>query len=162
MTIQRPATGWKLQRVTTHPGEMLREEFLLPLGITQNALAMKIRVPATRIGDIIHGRRAVTPDTALRLAQFFGNSPEFWLNLQQMHDLSKARLELSKEIERDVEAYAGREWIEEETLVPEAGAKAPSNHKSSAKEIHDVQLDCGSRKYGAATPHCVPESNAAE
>ena len=79
----------------------------LPLGITQNALAMKIRVPATRIGDIVHGKRAITPDTALRLARFFGNSPEFWLNLQQMHDLSKARLELSKTIERDVEAYAG-------------------------------------------------------
>jgi len=63
-------------------------------------------VPATRIGDIIHGRRAITPDTALRLARFFGNSPEFWLNLQQMHDLSKARLELNKTIERDVEAYA--------------------------------------------------------
>jgi len=107
MTIKRPATGWKLKRVTTHPGEMLREEFLLPLGITQNALAMRIRVPATRIGDIVHGRRAVTPDTALRLAQFFGNSPEFWLNLQQMHDLSKARLELSKKIEREVETYAG-------------------------------------------------------
>jgi len=107
MTIKRPATGWKMQRVTTHPGEMLREEFLLPLGITQNALAMKIRVPATRIGDIVHGRRSVTPDTALRLAQFFGNSPEFWLNLQQMHDLSKAQLELSKTIEREVEAYAG-------------------------------------------------------
>jgi addiction module HigA family antidote len=107
MTIKRPATGWKLQRITTHPGEMLREEFLLPLGITQNALAMRIRVPATRIGDIVHGRRAVTPDTALRLAQFFGNSPEFWLNLQQMHDLSKARLELSKTIEREVEVFAG-------------------------------------------------------
>jgi addiction module HigA family antidote len=86
---------------------MLREEFLVPLGITQNALALKIRVPATRIGDIIHGKRAITPDTALRLARFFGNSPEFWLNLQQMHDLSKARLELGKRIERDVEGYAG-------------------------------------------------------
>ena len=85
---------------------MLREEFLIPLGITQNALALKIRVPATRIGDIVHGRRAITPDTALRLARFFGNSPEFWLNLQQMHDLSKARLALNKTIERDVEAYA--------------------------------------------------------
>jgi addiction module HigA family antidote len=105
-TIKRPAAGWKLQRVTTHPGEMLREEFLLPFGITQNALAMKIRVPATRIGDIVHGPRAVTPDTALRLSKFFGNSPEFWLNLQQMHDLSKARLELSKTIEQEVEAYA--------------------------------------------------------
>jgi addiction module HigA family antidote len=107
MTIKKPATGWKLQRVTTHHGATLREEFLLPHGITQNALAMRIRVPATRIGDIVHGRRAVTPDTALRLAQLFGNSPEFWLNLQQMHDHSKARLELSKKIERDVEAYAG-------------------------------------------------------
>jgi addiction module HigA family antidote len=86
---------------------MLREEFLLPLGISQNALAMKIRVPATRIGDIVHGRRGITPDTALRLARFFGNSAEFWLNLQQMYDLSKARIELTKTIEREVEAYAG-------------------------------------------------------
>ena len=107
MVINKPASGWNLQRISTHPGEMLREEFLVPLGITQNALAMKIRVPATRIGDIVHGKRAITPDTALRLARFFGNSPEFWLNLQQMHDLSKARLELKKTIERDVEAYAG-------------------------------------------------------
>jgi len=107
MAISRPASGWNLQRVSTHPGEMLREEFLIPLGITQNALALRIRVPATRIGEIIHGKRAITPDTALRLARFFGNSPEFWLNLQQMHDLSKARLELRKTIERDVEAYAG-------------------------------------------------------
>ena len=107
MAINRSASGWKLQRVSTHPGEMLLEEFLVPLGITQNALALKIRVPATRIGDIVHGKRAITPDTALRLARFFGNSPEFWLNLQQMHDLSKARLELKKTIERDVEAYVG-------------------------------------------------------
>jgi len=107
MTVKEPTSGWNLRRVSTHPGEMLREEFLIPLGITQNALALKIRVPATRIGDIVHGRRAITPDTALRLARFFGNSPEFWLNLQQMHDLSKARLELNKTIERDVEAYAG-------------------------------------------------------
>jgi antitoxin HigA-1 len=106
MTIKRPASGWKLNRVTTHPGEMLQEEFLAPLSLSQNALAMKIRVPATRIGDIVHGRRGISPDTALRLARFFGTSPEFWLNLQQMHDLSKARLELGKTIEREVEAYS--------------------------------------------------------
>lgn len=106
MTIKRPASGWNFTRATTAPGKMLREEFLAPLGISQNALALKIRVPATRIGDIIHGRRAITPDTALRLARFFGNSPEFWLNLQMMHDLSKARLELKKRIEREVEAYS--------------------------------------------------------
>ena len=94
-----------MRRITTHPGEMLREEFLVPLGMSQNALAMKIRVPATRIGDILHGRRGITPDTALRLARFFGNRPEFWLNLQQMHDLSKARMELGETIEREVEEY---------------------------------------------------------
>lgn len=105
MTIERPATGWNIQRVTTRPGEMLREEFLIPLGISQNALALKIRVPATRIGEIVKGKRAITPDTALRLARFFANSPEFWLNLQQMYDLSKARLELRKTIERDVETF---------------------------------------------------------
>ena len=105
MTIKRPSSGWNLQRITTHPGEMLREEFLVPLGISQNALALKIRVPATRIGEIVNGRRAITPDTALRLARFFGNSPEFWLNLQQMHDLSKARLELGRTIEREVEKF---------------------------------------------------------
>ena len=105
MAIKRPATGWNLKRVATHPGEMLREEFLIPLGISQNALALKIRVPATRIGDIVRGRRAITPDTALRLARFFGNSAEFWLNLQQMHDLSKARIESRKTIERDVEVH---------------------------------------------------------
>lgn len=105
MTIKRPASGWNIRRVTTHPGEMLRQEFLAPLRISQNALALKIRVPATRIGDIVHGRRGITPDTALRLARFFGNSPEFWLNLQQMHDLSKARLELNDTIEREVETY---------------------------------------------------------
>ena len=106
MTIERPAAGWNLQRITTHPGAMLREEFLVPLGISQNALALKIRVPATRIGDIVHGKRSITPDTALRLARFFGNSPEFWLNLQQMHDLSKARIELGKTIEREVDVLA--------------------------------------------------------
>jgi addiction module HigA family antidote len=86
---------------------MLQEEFLTPLGISQHALAMRIRVPATRIGDIIHGRRAITPDTALRLARFFGNSPEFWLNLQQAYDLSKARMEVGKAIEAEVTAFAG-------------------------------------------------------
>jgi addiction module HigA family antidote len=84
---------------------MLAKEFLEPLGLSQNQLAMDIRVPATRIGDIVRGKRTITPDTALRLARFFGNSPEFWLNLQQLHDLSKAKLALSKTIESEVRVY---------------------------------------------------------
>jgi addiction module HigA family antidote len=107
MTIKRPEGGWKVQKPTTHPGEILREDFLIPLNLSQHALAMKIRVPATRIGEIVNGKRAITPDTALRLARFFGNSPEFWMNLQQMHDLSKTRIESQKIIQREVEVYAG-------------------------------------------------------
>ncbi len=93
-------------RVTTHPGEMLSEEFLKPLGLSVNALAMALRVPATRIGAIVKGERSVTADTALRLARFLGTSPEFWVNLQAMHDLTKARLESGETIEKDVHPRA--------------------------------------------------------
>jgi antitoxin HigA-1 len=93
-------------RVTTHPGEVLSEEFLDPLGMSANALAMALRVPATRIGAIVKGGRSVTADTALRLARFFGTSPEFWMNLQAMHDLTKAQRETGKTIERDIRPRA--------------------------------------------------------
>jgi addiction module HigA family antidote len=93
-------------RVTTHPGEVLGEEFLRPLGMSVNALAMALRVPATRIGAIVKGERSVTADTALRLARFFGTSPELWMNLQAMHDLTRARMESGKAIERDVRPRA--------------------------------------------------------
>lgn len=93
-------------RVTTHPGEVLSEEFLGPLGMSVNALAIALRVPATRIGAIVKGQRSVTADTALRLARFFGTSPEFWINLQAMHDLTKARLQGGAAIERDVRPRA--------------------------------------------------------
>jgi addiction module HigA family antidote len=93
-------------RVTTHPGEVLGEEFLRPLGLSVNALAMALRVPATRIGAIVKGERSVTADTALRLARFFDTSPEFWINLQAMHDLTKARMQKGRAIARDVRPRA--------------------------------------------------------
>ena len=93
-------------RVTIHPGEILSEEFLKPLGMSANALAIALRVPPTRIGAIIKGERAVTADTALRLARFFGTSPEFWISLQATHDLTKARAERGATIERDVRPRA--------------------------------------------------------
>ena len=95
-------------RITTQPGEVLREEFLKPHGLTANALAIALRVPATRIGAILRTRapRAVTPDTALRLARYFGTTPEFWMNLQAAHDLSKAKSELQSTIDRDVRRRA--------------------------------------------------------
>jgi antitoxin HigA-1 len=89
-------------RITAHPGEVLREEFLKPLGLSVNGLAAALRVPANRIGAIVKGERSVTPDTALRLGRFFGNSPEFWINLQAMHDLTRARIECGPVINRDI------------------------------------------------------------
>lgn len=80
------------KRITTHPGEMLKEEFLAPLGLSATALAGELGVPANRLTEMIAGRRGMTADTALRLAKRFGTSPEFWMNLQTMHDLSKAVL----------------------------------------------------------------------
>jgi antitoxin HigA-1 len=74
-------------RTPTHPGEMLSEEFLKPMGLTQRQLADSIHVPYQRINEIVNGRRGVTPSTALRLSKFFGVSPDFWLNLQLRWDL---------------------------------------------------------------------------
>ena len=73
-----------------HPGEILREEFLMELGLTAHALAMELKVPAPRINDIVRERRSITPDTALRLARYFGTTPQFWLNLQTSFDLKIA------------------------------------------------------------------------
>ena len=93
-------------RIRTHPGEILREEFMLPMGISANALAVALRVPATRIGEIAHERRSVSADTALRLARYFGTTPQFWVNLQAAHDLSRAEAESGGAIEEEVKPRA--------------------------------------------------------
>jgi addiction module HigA family antidote len=102
--LVRPQQGWDYQRVTTSPGEMLVEEFLKPLALSQNQLAQRTSLPASRIHAIIHGR-TITAETALRLASFFNNSPEFWMNLQTMHDLSKAKLRLAGTLAKEVRPY---------------------------------------------------------
>ncbi len=80
-------------RTPTHPGEMLLEEFLNPMGLTQRELADAIHVPYQRINDLVNGRRGITPSTALRLAKFFGMTPDFWMNLQLRWDLYFAQKE---------------------------------------------------------------------
>ncbi len=85
-----------------HPGEILQEEFLKPMGITQYRLAKDIAVQPTRINQIIKGRLGVTADTALRLGRHFGMSPQFWLNLQSHYDLERARERLEKRIQKEV------------------------------------------------------------
>jgi addiction module HigA family antidote len=87
-----------------HPGEILREEFLVPMGMTAHALALELKVPAPRINDIVRERRAITPDTALRLARYFGNTPQFWMNLQSSYDLKITERETGSAIVRQVHA----------------------------------------------------------
>jgi len=89
-----------------HPGEILREEFLTPLEMSANALAIRLSVPAPRINDIARERRGITPDTALRLARFFGTTPEFWINLQTAYDLKVAKIANGDRIEQDVRPLA--------------------------------------------------------
>lgn len=88
----------------THPGEMLLDDFMKPVGLSANALALALRVPATRIGEIIRCERGISADTALRLARYFAMSPQFWMNLQRDYDLALAGDARLAEIERDVQA----------------------------------------------------------
>jgi addiction module HigA family antidote len=85
-------------REPTHPGEMLLEEFLNPMGLTQRELAMAIHVPYQRVNELVNNRRGVTPSTALRLAKYFGTSPDFWMNLQLRCDLYRARKTEEKDL----------------------------------------------------------------
>ena len=89
-----------------HPGEILRADFMEPLGLSMNRLALDLRVPVTRIAEIVHERRGITPDTALRLARYFSTSPGFWMNLQTAYDLEVAEDKLSRMIEREVRPAA--------------------------------------------------------
>jgi addiction module HigA family antidote len=88
-----------------HPGEVLLEEFLKPMGISQNRLALNIGVPARRINEIVLGKRGITADTALRLAKFFGTSAEFWLGLQSQYDLDVTSDQLGERLNQEVRAY---------------------------------------------------------
>ena len=85
-----------------HPGEILREEFMVPLGLSMNRVSIDLRVSVTRIADIVNEKRAITADTALRFARYFNNSPTFWMNLQTRYDLEVAEDKIADKVERDV------------------------------------------------------------
>src|SRR6266849_4738024 len=85
-----------------HPGETILEDFLKPLGMSVNKLAIELRVPTTRMTEVVHGRRGITADTALRLARYFNTTPKFWLNLQTSYDLAVAAEARAEEITRSV------------------------------------------------------------
>ena len=83
-------------RLATHPGQILLAEFLEPLRLTQAELARALRIPLNRVNELVRGKRGITPESALLLSEYFRNSPEFWMNLQTAHDLSRARQEMRK------------------------------------------------------------------
>ena|SRR5690242_18015764 len=93
--------GKKLKPV--HPGEILREEYMKEFELSMNRLALDLRVPVTRIADIVNEKRGITADTALRLGRYFGNGPVFWMNLQTRYDLEVAEDEIAAKVERDVQ-----------------------------------------------------------
>ena len=88
--------------VPIHSGEFLREDFLVPLGLSANALAIALRVPVTRISEIVRERRGITADTALRLARYFGTTPDFWMRMQMSYDLALASREVTAKIEVEI------------------------------------------------------------
>ncbi len=102
MHTQKLPDGGKKQPRPVHPGEMLRDAFLLPLNLSANRLAAELHVPVTRITEILHERRTITADTALRLERYFGMSADFWLALQKDYELLSARQTLGKQILREV------------------------------------------------------------
>ena len=102
MSNMRPEGGWRITRTPVHPGEMLREEFMKPLGISINGLALELHVPVTRVSQIVNERRGITADTALRLGRHFGMSADFWMNLQKEYELVLARRKSMKMIDRQV------------------------------------------------------------
>lgn len=108
--MTRAVTGGVAKLPPIHPGEILKEEFLVPLGVTQYRLAQGIGVDARRINAIIHGQRAITAETALLFSRFFGNSAEFWMGLQSQYDLEKEQDRLADRLSR----------------VPEHGVRAPA------------------------------------
>jgi len=96
----------KKKMLPLHPGEILLEEFLKPMGLSQNRLALDIRVPARRINEIVQGKRRITADTALRLARYFKMSPQFWLGLQIDFDLDVAEDKLADRLDKEIQVYS--------------------------------------------------------
>ena len=95
----------EMKRLPTHPGKILKRE-LEARGLSANKVALALGVPSGRITDILNGKRAITPDTAIRLGEFFVNSPQFWLNLQTRYDLLKAEHELNERLDKEVTPHA--------------------------------------------------------
>jgi addiction module HigA family antidote len=105
MSIERDSLA---KSVAIHPGEMLREEFMVPLGLSANALALALRVPTTRILQIVNEKRGITADTALRLACYFRMTPQFWMNVQSSYELNVMKVSAWNSIKKEVKPHKER------------------------------------------------------
>lgn len=94
-------------RIATHPGQILFAEFLEPLQLTQAGLARVLHIPLNRVNELVRGKRGITPESALLLSDYFRNSPEFWMNLQTAHDLSRARQQMRDDMQKDMRKHPG-------------------------------------------------------
>jgi addiction module HigA family antidote len=119
-------------RAPIHPGEMLLEEFLNPMGLSQRDLADGIDVPYQRVNELVNGRRGITPSTALRLAKFFGMTPDFWMNMQQRWDLYHARASEAKALGRIQKVRFARRRQQ----VAESGITRPYERAEPPREAH--------------------------
>jgi addiction module HigA family antidote len=111
-----------------HPGEILKEEFMAPLNLSKNKLALDLRVPVTRISEIVRERRSISPETALRLARYFKTTPEFWMNLQTQYDLETTEDRALQTIQRDVRPVAAA------ALAPSRAPAYPAAHGRKHKQ----------------------------
>ncbi len=114
--------------VPIHPGEVLGEEFLRPMQISQSRLARDINVPPRRINEICLGKRGIPPDTALRLARYFGTSAEFWMNLQQRYDLERRKDEIEERLRREIRPRSGKA-ARTRVTSPRAGPARPGGRR---------------------------------
>jgi len=123
-----------------HPGDVLYEDYMKPLGLSRNALARELRVPPNRISKIVNGERSITADTALRLSRYFGTTPEFWLGLQADYDLEETEKEIAEDIERIEQHFGEEETSDEEQNNDERERPTPSS--ASGDEREEVSRDC--------------------
>ena len=106
MSTHRPEGGWDVERVTTHPGEILREEYLHELAMSAEELSAHLKLPLPTVEAVLAEKQPVTPEIALRLSRYFRASAQFWLNLQSMHDLTRTKMESGRQIEAEIQPRA--------------------------------------------------------
>jgi addiction module HigA family antidote len=148
-----------------HPGEMLREEFMKPYGLSMKKMAMDLHVPVTRIAEIVNERRGITADTALRLGRYFKNSAEFWMNMQKHYELEVAKDEIAAKVERDVHPFEPASTRQTQCKWAPGSVKSQSQAASSAHlrgyiaNAHGPELPITCQAFAFCSSACYYSAN---